>query len=411
MSISGYISIYNDWDILEHALQSVVPYIDELIVVDGGYRWMSAYLTAIGRDSERSVDRVHDIIHSFQVPTKVLWGPWDNELQKRIAGYRACNSDYVLRFDADEVLYFDHKRLARYLASASPVAEMEMPMYFAPGWIEGSRPSYPRLPRQACLFNRRKVLPEEHLDYLWLISKDDWSTETTQPRDRYPVFKDPIAFNTHLTGWRTLETAVQRAAFYILNYGRNNGLPWHPALQDRPVPDSAEIIEHVGAGVVGELIRRSQVVGAHHHRDSYPLAESPLSMEQEQPLLPLFDRFLESHTRMHESLWQSFQSFAAGVPQFFEITSPESLAALAGSDGPCFEIEASTARGAVGTVSYLLSEPPWQTDVATAVEVDRNSVRIIMPSEDFAPESYVRRVLEVTITTDAIDRIQRLKCC
>jgi hypothetical protein len=41
MSISGYISVYNDWDILEHALQFVIPYIDGLIVVDGGYRWIA----------------------------------------------------------------------------------------------------------------------------------------------------------------------------------------------------------------------------------------------------------------------------------------------------------------------------------------------------------------------------------
>jgi hypothetical protein len=103
MSISGYLSIYNDWDILEHALRSVVPYIDELVVVDGGYRWMSAYLTAIGRDLERSVDRVYDIVGSFPVPTKVVSGPWDDEPQKRIAGYDACSCEFVLRFDADDV--------------------------------------------------------------------------------------------------------------------------------------------------------------------------------------------------------------------------------------------------------------------------------------------------------------------
>lgn len=411
MGISGYISIYNDWDILEHALQSVVPYIDELVVVDGGYRWMSAYLTAIGRDPARSIDHVHDIIHGFQIPTRTLWGPWDNELQKRIAGYRACGGDYVLRFDADEVLYFDDEALERYLTSGTPVAEMEMPMYFAPGWIEGVHPEYPHLPRQGCLFNRRNVLAEEHLDYLWLVSKDDWSTETTPSRHQHPVFKDPIAFTTHLTGWRTVETAVQRAAFYIFNYGRNNGLPWHPALQGRPLRDSEEVLEHADAGVVSELFRRSHVVGDHHHRDSYPLARSPLSSEQERHLLPLFDRFLTSHTRMHESLWRDAQSFANGVPLFFEITAPGSLSALAGSEGPCFEIEASGVQQATATVSYLLPEPPWQTDVATAFEVERNRVRVGMPSVDRVPKSYVRRVLEVTITADAVNPIQRLKCC
>ena len=411
MGMSGYISIYNDWDILAHALRSVVPYIDELIVVDGGYQWMSAYLVAIGRNPKRSIDRVHDIINEFRVPTKVLWGTWDNERQKRIAGYSACSNDYILRFDADEVLYFDDKKLTKFLGSKRRVAEMEMPLYFAPGWIEGPHPDYPRLPRQACLFDRRKVLPEAHLDYLWLISESDWATKAPQAEDRYPVFKNPIAFATHLTGWRTVETAVQRAAFYAFNYSRNNGLPWHPALQGRPVQDSGEVLDHIEAAIVSELIRTSHVVGDHHHREAYPLAKSPLSPEQEQPLLPLFDRFLASHTRMHESLWRDAQSFAAGVPLFFEITAPESLGALAGGDGLCFEIEASSVRHAAAAVSYLLSEPPWHVRIATTVDVDGNRVRIIMPSVDRVPESYVRRVLEVTITADAVNPIQRLKCC
>jgi hypothetical protein len=64
---------------------------------------------------------------------------------------------------------------------------------------------------------------------------------------------------------------------------------------------------------------------------------------------------------------------------------------------------------AAATVSYLLPESPWQRDIAAALEVANNRVRIIMPSEDLAPESYIRRVLEMTITVDAVDRIQRLR--
>jgi hypothetical protein len=411
MGISGYISIYNDWDILDHAVQSVAPYIDELVVVDGGYQWMSAYLTAIGRTPARSSDRVYDITSRVRVPTKVLSGPWDSELQKRKAGYGACSHDFVLRFDADEILYFDDVALERYVASARPVAEMEIPIYFAPGWIQGGHTTSPtRLPRVGCLFNRRKVTSEEHLDYLWLISEGNRSTGIIQPHSRHAVFHDPIAFAAHLTGWRTVDTAVQRAGFYIFNYGRTYGLPWHPALQGKPVPDSAEVLEHIEAAAISDLLARSQVVGAHHHHDSATLAKSPLSLEQEQPLLPLFDRFLKSHTRLHESLWHGFQHFAGGVPLYFEITAAESLEALAGNDGPCFETETSRVGHVAATISYLLSEPPWRRDIDAAVELTSNCVRIIMPSQDIAPESYIRRVLEVTITVGASDRIQRLRC-
>jgi tetratricopeptide (TPR) repeat protein len=41
---SAYLSVYNDWDILEPALRSIRPFVDELVVVDGGYRWMAEFL-------------------------------------------------------------------------------------------------------------------------------------------------------------------------------------------------------------------------------------------------------------------------------------------------------------------------------------------------------------------------------
>jgi hypothetical protein len=33
--LSAYLTIYNDWDLLEPALRSIAPYIDEPVVVDG----------------------------------------------------------------------------------------------------------------------------------------------------------------------------------------------------------------------------------------------------------------------------------------------------------------------------------------------------------------------------------------
>ena len=50
-NFSAYLSIYNDWDILEPALKSIAPYIDELVVVDGGYKWMAPYADRTGNPS------------------------------------------------------------------------------------------------------------------------------------------------------------------------------------------------------------------------------------------------------------------------------------------------------------------------------------------------------------------------
>ena len=56
-----------------------------------------------------------------------------------------------------------------------------------------------------------KIDPDIHLNYLWLVLTSDALPRAGQKP--FPVFKDSIAFNAHLTEWRTWETSVNRAAF------------------------------------------------------------------------------------------------------------------------------------------------------------------------------------------------------
>ena len=137
--ISAYLSIFNDWDILPYALRSVAAYVDELIVVDGGYDWMVPILSAVGRSSVRSDDRVYEALESCGIPYRAICRTWANELEKRLAGYAACKHDLVLRVDADEVLFVDDKEMEAALLKGAAVGEMEMPNYVAPGWISRNR--------------------------------------------------------------------------------------------------------------------------------------------------------------------------------------------------------------------------------------------------------------------------------
>ena len=118
--ISGYLSIYNDWEILEEALASLVPYLDELVVIDGAYAWMLPYVSALGHNPERSDARVYDILASCGIPYRVIAGTWENELQKRMAGYDACAHRYAWRFDADQILLVDEYALERFCSGGAP---------------------------------------------------------------------------------------------------------------------------------------------------------------------------------------------------------------------------------------------------------------------------------------------------
>ena len=95
--LSGYLAVYNDWDALAPSLASMAPWLDELVVVDGGYQWMAEYLTRIGRDPARSDAPVYQALAAFPKPVTIISRVWRNEIEKRMAGYQACTRRHVFR--------------------------------------------------------------------------------------------------------------------------------------------------------------------------------------------------------------------------------------------------------------------------------------------------------------------------
>ncbi len=134
--LSAYLQIYNDWDFLAPMLRSIAPYVDELVVVDGAYAWMADFLERSGRNPLRSDARVFDALEDSRIPYRVITKLWKNEIEKRMAGYTACEGRYVLRIDADEVMFFDDAELERFFSDGSAIAQVELPSYIAPGWLK-----------------------------------------------------------------------------------------------------------------------------------------------------------------------------------------------------------------------------------------------------------------------------------
>src|SRR5258708_14544746 len=131
---SAYLNIFNDWDILPNALRSVAQYIDDLVVVDGGYEWMSPFLDGIGKSSTKSAQPLYDCLEASGIPYRVVSGVWKNEFEKRKAGYLACRHRYIFRIDADEVFFIDEQSLEKFLSEGGVVGEGEFPLYLTPKW-------------------------------------------------------------------------------------------------------------------------------------------------------------------------------------------------------------------------------------------------------------------------------------
>lgn len=324
---SAYLSIYNDWDILPNALRSVASHVDELVVVDGAYEWMVPYLSRLGIDPLRSDPRVYAAIEASGIPFRVISQTWKNEPQKRQSGYEACTHDYIYRVDADEIMFFDDTVLDSALSQGLAVGEMSMPNYVAPGWISRAK-DLSRIERQCFLFDRRQVSSQLHLNYLWLIlTADTLPLAGSKP---FPVWPEPLAFNAHLTAWRTPKTGVNRAAFYMLNWMRQNGVPWLAALRDKPLTDVRALFDIVEPAIVLSSLSRGRIAfGMIKSAVTRTFERTPLTGEEDAILIGLYEAFLASLAKMNAQTVTEEQPFLNCLPTLLDLSSPAARRAIA----------------------------------------------------------------------------------
>jgi len=394
---SAYLSVYNDWDILEPALRSINPFVDELVVVDGGYEWMAPYLQGIGRDPGKSDHRVYDAIEAAGIPFRIISGVWKSETDKRRAGFHSCRHRFIYRVDADEVFFFNDN-LDAFLLAGGAVAQMEMPLYVSPGWIL-SRPG--AIERQSFLFDSKQIDSDAHLKYLWLIGS---SIEQPSPNELAVIFPEPIAFNAHLSHWRTPATSVNRAAFYTLNSVRMYGAAWFSDLWAKPVPDLSAFFKHVTPSVFCETLLGSSIVTGHMPPDDAVLKASPLSGFDERNFEYLFTSFLKSHARMNAELASSGRYMLHDVQ--IDLSSVEAMQAVAGGSELAFMFSSDIASADVA-MRYVLPASTWDIVQPLTVEIkgDTLSLDPYQNSDRFG--KFLRRVLSMTVSFKSGSPIQR----
>lgn len=391
---SAYLSIYNDWDILAPALASVKPYIDELVVVDGGYSWMAPYTQRTGRSLMLSDDRVYDAIESSGIPYRVISKPWTNEIEKRMAGYDACTTRYIFRIDADEILFFDTQALERYFSRSEAVGEMVMPTHVAPGWILGDTATT-RIGRQSFLFDRNQIDTASHLAYLWLVLEAD-NLPPSAGR-HIPAFGEPLAYNAHLTTWRTPSTARSRACFYVMNYFRAKGVPWLPEMGG-PISDFAPFFDKVPPSMFENILLGHPLVTGHiTPRPNACLYQSPLSPEAEAGFAPFFEKFLRGNARLNRQLRTVWRDFITGQDLSIDLTTPEALHSLTDDDTVRLQFSGGV-HAAQAQIRTLLQHAPWFTVEKVPTVIDARTLNITIPDQ---MQGMLRRTLEFAVwTTD-----------
>ncbi len=400
---SAYLSIYNDWDILPAALRSIASHVDELVVVDGPYEWMVSYLAGLGLDPRRSDPRVYAALDASGIPYRVISKVWRNEPEKRQTGYEACTHRFIYRVDADEVLFFDDAELERMLSGGGAVGEMEMPSYVAPGWIIAANNNGP-IGRQCLLFDREQISPEVHLNYLWLVlGVDELPSPGVRP---FPIHPEPLAFNAHLTGWRTPETSVSRAAFYNLNWMRAHGTPWLPELQGRPLTDVNALFDLVPPRYFLNSLRRGRMAaGTDGLTREAIIRASPLSPEQEATFAGLYQSFLDSLTAMNAAAAHEAQPYVREMLTIFDLTTPAARNAIASDGQVVLELSAHIWSARVRLNTYSATAP-HSTEEMLAFELAGRELRIALPEPPDASRQMLRQNLDFQVWLDSPSVLQ-----
>jgi hypothetical protein len=397
---SAYVMVYNDWDILADSLRAIAPYVSEIVIVDGGYVWMRSYLEAIGLDPAQSDPNIERAAESCGVPVRIITGLWQNEIEKRMAGYQACTTRYVFRVDADEILVIDDAELNRFFATGGAVGQMEIPICVAPGLIRVDGPSDP-LERAPLLFDTQQVSAASHLHLLWLVLGPEGlpAASATLPA----VHPEPIAFAFHLTGWRTPATSIIRASFYTLNYARQYGLPWINHRHGSALCDlSAIFARFIDPMIYRETLLGSDLVINIGAPDNKILRRVPARPDVMQRLRHLHYAFLMGLAELNQTLTANGRHFVNGEAMLFDLSSTAARLALASGDAIAFTVSqpAHTARV---EMRYRLTAPPWQLTIPIPYRLHGDRIELRIPDPVWS-YSALRQVLcvELWCTGDAM---------
>lgn len=201
MTISAAFSFYGDFDYLEKCLERVAPVADEIVLLDGPFRYAVPLLQSLGLYYEEPGPKLQELIDRFEI--KYAYQTFENESEKRIALYRMCSCDVVFLVDADELLdAWSPKLFNRFLASDCAVAPLRLTNMCRDGYRFGDTGF------KYILFKRDRISAEAHLNYTWLVGC------VQEEPDRSLMLKEPIGGMSHYTLRRSMTGNAIKYAFY-----------------------------------------------------------------------------------------------------------------------------------------------------------------------------------------------------
>ena len=395
---SGYLQIYNDWELLEASLNSFKGIVDELIVVDGCYEWMASYYTSIGYTAEKSQKKIYDILDASGIPYKSIPRVWKNQIEKRIAGYNACTYGNVIRLDSDELILFDKSCLNDFYNSEYAVGMMNMPTFINSEYMVGL--SDGSLPEQCFIFDKSRISAEVHLNYLWLIlPADELPSKEQRPFEVYP---HPLAFNVHMTSWRSLQTSVNRASYYNLNWCRQHGFEGIHSLKDKPMKNVNSLFKLVPPISLRRALYTNIVAMGKVALEAgeVVLSTSALDEPTSHKIRKIYSEYISTFAGFNAERLP--QPFFNRMEICYDISTPEALSAL--TKNQILSVKSSSnIVSATCNVMSLHSSPPYMRLGALATEF--SGLDFLVKVEINESSDLLRAVLLIALSTDEKDSV------
>jgi hypothetical protein len=247
------------------------------------------------------------------------------------------------------------------------------------------------------LFDANLINANQHLTYLWLVLTSDSLPEL---QVSYPVYPAPIAFNAHLTHWRTVTTAVNRGAFYVMNWMRQNGVPWLPSISKGSELNFYDLFEKIPAKKFKDsLLHGGATVAIHKPNTKECIARTPLTIEQEKAFEGLYAKFQAGLLELNQNLSEIDHHVINGELICVDISNVENRLSISSHNKVGILFGGSLKSASVNLVR-LRSTTPQLEQFQLPVSFEGGELSFSLPDIGDCVNGYYRDVLEIQTQFD-----------
>lgn len=213
--ISVYIIFYHDLQFLDTIIARIDPFVDEIILIDGPYKYSIPLfrLTGLYYNETTKPDQLTKIILKYP-KIKYFFREFENEEEKRIFGYSCCSHNTILLVDSDEFFELNIANIKRFELGEKAVGRFDIynmnryDIYFND-----------KVFKYVC-FKKDLISAEDHLDYLWLVG-----CKTKEQNYKIIDYSLSLGMILHQTLNRNKFNNIIKFIFYVSLYCKNNFLP------------------------------------------------------------------------------------------------------------------------------------------------------------------------------------------